>query len=461
MSEAQDEIRTHDDWGIIDPDFVLRVVVALDSGEAKAVRALVRDLHAADLADLLESLEQPDRVRLITTLGRTFDVEALAELDESARDELMEALPNEVIASAIKKLDTDDALYLIEDLEDDDQREILSKVPKVDRAALSRALDYPEDTVGRLMKTEFVALPTAWTVSQATEHIRTEKGLPDDFIEVYVVDPAFHLVGTVPVARLLRSAPEKQIDAIMDDEQTVFKATDPQDEVAYKFEKYNLVSAAVTDEGGRLIGALMADEIVEVIHDEAEEAILHLGGVGAEESMSDTVLDITRSRFTWLFVNLGTAVLASWVISWFDTTLENMVALAILMPIVASMGGNAGTQTMTVAVRALATRNLGPVNALKVTTRECAVGLINGFLFALIMGLFAWFWFGSDGLGIVIAVAIVINLLAAALAGVLVPLALDWFDIDPAVASGTFVTTVTDVVGFFAFLGLAALWLAH
>ena len=461
MSEAQDEIRTHDDWGIIDPDFVLRVVVALDSGEAKAVRALVRDLHAADLADLLESLEQPDRVRLITTLGRTFDVEALAELDESARDELMEALPNEVIASAIKKLDTDDALYLIEDLEDDDQREILSKVPKVDRAALSRALDYPEDTVGRLMKTEFVALPTAWTVSQATEHIRTEKGLPDDFIEVYVVDPAFHLVGTVPVARLLRSAPEKQIDAIMDDEQTVFKATDPQDEVAYKFEKYNLVSAAVTDEGGRLIGALMADEIVEVIHDEAEEAILHLGGVGAEESMSDTVLDITRSRFTWLFVNLGTAVLASWVISWFDTTLENMVALAILMPIVASMGGNAGTQTMTVAVRALATRNLGPVNALKVTTRECAVGLINGLLFALIMGLFAWFWFGSDGLGIVIAVAIVINLLAAALAGVLVPLALDWFDIDPAVASGTFVTTVTDVVGFFAFLGLAALWLAH
>ena len=461
MSETREEPKIRDDWGILDPEFVARVVAALDSGEAKPVRALVRDLHAADLADLLETLEQEDRVRLISALGRTFNVEALAELEETARDELMEALPNEVIASAIKKLDTDDALYLIEDLEDDDQREILSKVPKVDRAALSRALDYPEDTVGRLMKTEFVALPTAWTVSQATEHIRTEKGLPDDFIEVYVVDPAFHLVGTVPVARLLRSAPEKQIDAIMDDEQTVFKATDPQDEVAYKFEKYNLVSAAVTDEGGRLIGALMADEIVEVIHDEAEEAILHLGGVGAEESMSDTVLDITRSRFTWLFVNLGTAVLASWVISWFDTTLENMVALAILMPIVASMGGNAGTQTMTVAVRALATRNLGPVNALKVTMRECAVGLINGFVFALIMGLFAWFWFGSDGLGIVIAVAIVINLLAAALAGVLVPLALDWFDIDPAVASGTFVTTVTDVVGFFAFLGLAALWLAH
>ena len=461
MSEAHDDVRTHDEWGIINPDFVARVVTALDGGEAKAVRALVRDLHAADVADLLESLEQPDRVRLISTLGRTFNVEALAELDESARDELMEALPNEVIASAIKKLDTDDALYLIEDLEDEDQREILAKVPKEDRAALSRALDYPEYSVGRLMKTEFVAVPGAWTVGQASDFIRAEKGLPDHFIEVYVVDPMFHLVGTVPVARLLRSAPDKTIEAIMDDEQTVFRATDKQDEVAYRFEKYNLVSAAVTDDSGRLIGMLMADEIVEVIHDEAEEAILHLGGVAAEETLQGTVIETTKSRFTWLFVNLGTAVLASWVISWFDATLESMVALAILMPIVASMGGNAGTQTMTVAVRALATRTLGPVNALKVTVRECAVGMINGLLFAVIMGLFAWVWFGSNGLGLVIAAAIVINLLAAALAGVLVPLALDYFDIDPAIASGTFVTTVTDVVGFFAFLGLAAFWLSH
>ncbi len=461
MSDLHESIRTHDERGSVDPDFVTRVVQALDTGDAKPVRALIRDLHAADLADVLEALEQDDRVKLISSLGRSFDVEALAELDEGVRDELMEALPNEVIASAIKKLDTDDALYLIEDLEDDDQREILSKVSKEDRAALSRGLHYEEYTAGRLMKTEFVAVPSAWTAGQATDFIRTEKGLPDDFIEIYVVDPTFHLVGNIPVSRLMRAAREKSIDAIMDDEQTVFKVTDQQDDVAYKFEKYNLVSAAVTDENGRLVGTVMADDIVEVIQEEAEEQVLHLGGVGAEESITGSVWDTTRLRFSWLFINLATAILASWVISWFDATLDQMVALAILMPIVASMGGNAGTQTMTVAVRALATRTLSPINAIKVATRECAVGLINGVLFAIIMGLFAWAWFGSDQLGLVIAAAMVINLVAAALAGIIVPLTLDHFDIDPAIASGTFVTTVTDVVGFFAFLGLAALWLVR
>ena len=460
MSDLEN-IRTHDEWGAIEPGFVQRVAEALDGGEARAIRGLTRDLHAADLADVIEALGQPDRVRLIAALGRSFDAEALAELDESVRDELMEALPNDVIASAIKKLDTDDALYLIEDLERDDQREILSKVPKEDRAALSRGLDYPEYTAGRLMKTEFVAIPQSWTVGQATDHIRSERGLPDEFLEIYVVDAGFHLVGTVPVSRVLRQPPEKKIEAIMDDEQTVFRATDEQADVAWRFDKYNLVSAAVTDDSGRLIGTLMADDIVEVIQEEAEEQVLHLGGVGAEEAISNTVLETTRSRFAWLFVNLLTAILASWVISLFDATLEQMVALAILMPIVASMGGNAGTQTMTVAVRALATRDLSALNAVRVTARECAVGLINGVLFAVIVGIFAWAWFGSDRLGLVIAAAMVINLMAAALAGILVPLTLDRFDIDPAVASGTFVTTVTDVVGFFAFLGLAAVWLVR
>lgn len=460
MSEIED-IRTHDEWGVIDPAFLARVSEALAAGEQKSVRALTRDLHAADLADVIEALDQDERVRLISSLGRNFDAEALAELDESVRDELMEALPNDVIASAIKKLDTDDALYLIEDLERDDQREILAKVPKEDRAALTRALDYPEYTAGRLMKTEFVAVPASWTAGQALDYARGDKNLPDQFIEIYVVDPAFHLMGTVPLARLLRAAPDRRIESIMDHEQTVFRATDQQDDVAYRFDKYNLVSAAVTDESGRLIGTLMADDIVEVIQEEAEEQVLHLGGVGAEEAISNTVAETTRSRFAWLFVNLLTAVLASWVISLFDATIEQMVALAVLMPIVASMGGNAGTQTMTVAVRALATRDLSPVNAMRFTLRECAVGLINGLLFAVIMGVFAWAWFGSDALGLIIGAALIINMLAAALAGILVPLALDHFDIDPAVASGTFVTTVTDVVGFFAFLGLAALWLVR
>jgi len=460
MTEHEQMV-TRDDWGVIEPAFLARVAEALDGGQLKALRQLTRDLHAADLADVIEALDQPDRIRLIAALGRSFDAEALAELDEGVRDELMEALPNDVIASAVKKLDTDDALYLIEDLERDDQREILAKVSKEDRAALTRALDYPENTAGRLMKTEFVAVPASWTVGEANSFIRTEKDLPEQFIEVYVVDPAFHLVGTVPLARMLRTPDDRRIDAIMDTEQTVFRASDEQDDVAFRFDKYNLVSAAVTDDGGRLIGTLMADDIVDVIQEEAAEQVLHLGGVGAEEGIGNSVAATTRSRFAWLFVNLLTAVLASWVISLFGATIEQMVALAVLMPIVASMGGNAGTQTMTVAVRALATRSLGPVNALRFTLRECAVGLLNGCLFALIMGLFAWFWFGSDALGLIIGVAMVINLLAAALAGILVPLALDRFDIDPAVASGTFVTTVTDVVGFFAFLGLATLWLGR
>ena len=460
MSDLE-STKTHDDWGVIDAAFLARITAALDGGGPEDIHALTADLHAADLADVIEALDQPDRVRLVAALGRGLDAEALVELDEGVRDELMEALPNAVIASALEKLDTDDALYLIEDLEQADQREILSQVPQEERAALSRALDYPDYTAGRLMKTEFVAVPRSWSVGQALDYIRGEKDLPDQFIEVYVVDEGFHLVGTVPASRLLRQPPATRIEAIMEDEQTVFRATDDQTDVAFRFDKYNLVSAAVTDESGRLVGMLLADDIVDVIQEEASEQVLHLGGVGAEEALSNTVVETARSRFGWLFINLLTAVLASWVISLFDATIEQMVALAVLMPIVASMGGNAGTQTMTVAVRALATRDLGPVNAMRFTLRECAVGLINGLLFAVIMGVFAWLWFGSDQLGLIIAAALIINLMAAALAGILVPLTLDRFDIDPAVASGTFVTTVTDVVGFFAFLGLAALWLVH
>ncbi|MBI2719962.1 MAG: magnesium transporter [Rhizobiales bacterium] len=461
MAEAASHAGIRDEWGAIDGAFIDKVTAALRAADRKPARALTRDLHAADLADLIESLDQADRVALIAALGRAFDVEALAELDETVRDELMEALPNEVIASAIKKLDTDDALYLIEDLEASERDDILAKVSKEDRAALTRALDYPEATAGRLMQTEFVAVPAFWTAGQTVDHLRSEKGLPDDFVEIYVVDPGFHLVGAVPLSRLLRSPGERQIEAIMSEEQTVFRVTDEQEEVAYKFEQYNLVSAAVTDEAGRLVGALMVDDIVDVIKEEAEEDILHLGGVAAQQSITDSVAVTTRSRFTWLLINLATAVLASWVISLFDATIQKMVALAILMPIVASQGGNAATQTMTVVVRALATRNLGPANAIRVTAREVAVGLVNGLIFAAIIGTFAWWWFGTAPLGVIIGAAMVINLVAGALGGILIPILIDYFGIDPAVASGAFVTTVTDVVGFFAFLGLATLWLAH
>jgi magnesium transporter len=459
MTDTRADMQVRDEWGSITPQFLAHVERALDRGDADAVRDATEEMHAADLSDLIEALPQGRRVALISALGRAFDVEALPELDEGVRDDLLTALPNEVIASAINQLDTDDALYLIEDMEHSEQQDILAKVPSEERAALNRALEYPEDSAGRLMQTEFVAVPEFWSVGQVIDHVRRARDLPDDFVEIYVVDPAFHLKGAIPLSRILRSPREKKVSKIKDDEQTVFNVADEREEIAFKFEQYNLVSAAVVDDAGRLVGSLMVDDIVDVIQEDAEDDILQLGGVSAEEEIGDTVWEITRSRFSWLFVNLLTAVLASWVISWFDAEIEQLVALAVLMPIVASMGGNAGTQTMTVTVRALATRNLGPLNAVRFTLRECAVGLINGLVFAAVVGLFSWWWFGSDKLGLVIAAAIVINLCAAALAGILVPLALDHYDIDPAVASGTFVTTVTDVVGFFAFLGLASAWL--
>jgi magnesium transporter len=459
MSEIEHIEAVRDEWGDILPDFVDAVRQALSQDDAKAARSKVKDLHAADLADLIEFLAQADRVRLIAALGKAFDVEALAELDSGVRDELIDALDSDTIASAIKKLDTDDAVYLIEELDRDERAEILSKISKQDRATLARALDYSDGTAGRLMQTEYVSVQQDWTVLKVLDHARHGRGLPENFVEVYVVDEGNHLIGAVPLSRLLRANRDKKISAIMDEDQTVFRVTDDEHDVAYKFEQYNLVSAAVTDESGKLVGMVMVDDILDVIQEAASEDILHLGGVGAEDSVADSVWDTTRSRFLWLFVNLLTAIAASWVISWFDATIEQMVALAILMPIVASMGGNAGTQTMTVAVRALATHQLGPVNALKVTLRECSVGLLNGLVFAVLIGLFAWGWFGLGGLGLVIAAAMIINLLAAALAGILVPLTLDHFEIDPAIASGAFVTTVTDVVGFFSFLGLAAVWL--
>jgi magnesium transporter len=440
-------------------ELVARIAAGLALRDHKAVKAEVKALHAADLADLIEALEPEQRVELISALGRNFDVEALAELDEGVRDELMAALPPETIASAIRRLDTDDAVYLIEDLERADQQEILAKVPASDRTAVARALDYPEHTAGRLMQTEFVAVPAFWTVGQTLEYVRRGRGLPDNFVEIFVIDEQFHLQGTVKVSRILRQSRERRMASLMEEDPTVFTVTDAQEDVAYKFEQYNLISAAVVDEDRRLVGMLMVDDIVDVIQQEAEADILHLGGVAGSEPLTGSVVFTIRSRFLWLLVNLATAILASWVISLFDATIEQMVALAVLMPIVASMGGNAGTQTMTVAVRALATRHLTPLNALRVIVRETAVGLANGLLFALVMGLFAYWWFGSDLLGMVIGAAMVINLIAAALAGILIPMALDRLKIDPAIASGVFVTTVTDCVGFFAFLGLAALWL--
>ncbi len=434
------------------------VAEALQSGDtAEAVR-LTHDMRAPDLADLIELLVPEQRVALIQALGPAFDFEVLSELDYTVRDQLSEALPNELLARAVTELDTDDAAYLLENLEEEDKEEILAQLGTTDRAALERNLEYPEETAGRLMQSEFVAAPPFWSVGRVIDYMREAKDLPETFSEIFVVDPSFRVMGSIDLSRLLRTQRDVQIEQIMDKDRHVVLATSDQEDVARQFGRYDLMSAPVVDANDRLVGVLTVDDVVEVIQDEADEDMRALGGVG-DESLGDSVLSTLRSRIPWLLVNLGTAVLASTVIQAFDATIQQMVALAVLMPIVASMGGNAGTQTMTVTVRALATNKLGRVNARRVITREALVGLANGAILSVVMAGIVVLWFGAGTLGWVIGAAMIVNLLAAALAGILIPLGMDWLDLDPAPASGVFVTMVTDVVGFFAFLGLATLLL--
>jgi len=458
MQDAAGDIDVRDEEGALRSDFVHAVEAALEAGDAGRVREFTLKLHEADLADLIQLLRPEQRELLIAALGRDFNAAALSELDEGVRDQVLEAMPNEKVAEALQQLDSDEAVYLIEDLDKEDRSDILAKLPSFERAALERSLEYPEDSAGRIMQTDLIAVPPFWSVGQTIDHMRTAADLPDRFYEIFVVDPAYHLIGSVALYRLLRTQRSVNIEAITGHDVHPIEAEADQEEVARLFERYNLTSAPVVDPDHRLVGVITADDIVEVIQEEASEDILRMGGV-AGESVSDPVWETAKHRFIWLLVNLGTAILASGVISLFDATIEQMVALAVLMPIVASMGGNAGTQTMTVAVRALATKDLGPVNAARVIGRETVVGLLNGLVFALIMGAIAFFWFGSGQLGLVIGAAMVINLLVAALSGILIPLALSALDLDPAIASGVFVTMMTDCVGFFAFLGLAALWL--
>jgi magnesium transporter len=431
---------------------------ALDNHQSEAAAALVADLKAPDLADVIELLEPDERIELIQAIGAAFDFEVLSELDESVRDQVSEALPNEVLARAVTELDTDDAAYVIENLEESDKEEILAQLPSGERQAIERNLEYPEDTAGRLMQADFVAVPPFWTVGTIVDHMRDNDDLPDHFSEIFVVDPTYRVLGSIDLSRLLRTKRDAPVSTIMNPDRHVVLATEGQEELARQFQRYDLMSAPVVDASNRLVGVVTVDDVVEVIQEEADEDMKALAGVG-HENLSDTVAEVAPPRFWWLFVNLFTALLASAVIGLFDATIEKMVALAVLMPIVASMGGNAGTQTMTVAVRALAMRELTAANVARVVIRETAVGLLNGVAFAILMGLIAYFWFHSARLGCVIGAAMIINLLAAALAGIFIPLGLHRLKFDPAVSSTVFVTTVTDVVGFFSFLGLAALWL--
>lgn len=454
LDDADLTFALRDEEGNLSADWIGHLRMLLSGGNVEDVRELMAPLHASDTGDVLEALPPEERFQLVGLLGEAFDYSALTEVDESVRLDLLEALPNADVARGVAELDSDDAVYILEDLDEPAREDILSQMPAFERLSLKRSLDFPEESAGRRMQTEFIAIPPFWNVGQTIDYMRSESGLPEEFFQLYVVDPGFQVQGTVPLDRILRASRVTRIEEIMNTNLILVDATEDQEEAARVFERYDLVEVPVVDESERLVGILTIDDMVDVIHEEADEDIRALAGIGDEE-ISDSVFEAVKSRLTWLLVNLATAILASVVIGLFDATIQQMVALAVLMPIVASMGGNAGTQTMTVTVRALSTRELDRYNIRRLITRETLVGVVNGLVFAVIIGIVAAAWFANLTLGWVIAAAMVVNMFAAGISGILIPLGLDKAGIDPAVASSAFVTTVTDVVGFFAFLGLA------
>ncbi|NQW11785.1 MAG: magnesium transporter [Alphaproteobacteria bacterium] len=432
------------------------VVRALAQERAAVIPRLLRPLHPADQADLIERLDAGQRSSLFAALGAAFNPEILSYLDETVREEVVDLLGEEQITSFLPEMDSDDAIELIGELDEEEQARILKALPAKDRVMLEEGLTFPEDSAGRLMQREMVVVPTHWTVGQTIDFLRTFNDLPDDFYDIFVVDPAHRPVGELALSRLLRSKRPMRVSDIMHRDFRKIPAAMDQEEVALLFRQYGLVAAPVVSEDDRLLGVITVDDVVDVIHEEAEEDIMRLGGVG-EIDLYGSSWDTAKARFPWLVVNLATAIAASMVIGAFDATIEKVVALAVLMPLVASMGGNAGTQTLTVAVRALATRDLTARNAAKFVAKETLVGSLNGLAFAALVAATSMVWFGDLHIAWIIALAMVINLVVAGLVGTLIPLGLDRFNIDPAVASGVFLTTVTDVVGFFTFLGLATL----
>lgn len=460
MSDPADlleEAVPHEEEEQVTHKLIGEIVEAIDDRDAARVRELFEDLHPADAADAVEQLVYDQQVELAEIAPEVFGGEMLAELQEDTRADIVNELDPSHLAEAIQDLDSDDMTLVVEDLSPEMREQVLAEVPAADRTRLESSLSFEEDTAGRLMQREFVAAPTFWSVGNTIDHMRKAgEDLPDLFFEVFVVDEGFKPIGSVPVSRLMRSPRDTRLADIMETPHAVIRPDRDQEEVAYLFEKYHLISAPVVDDDGRLSGMLTIDDIVDVIQEENKEDMLALAGVN-EASSADTVWSSVKARAPWLLVNLGTAVLASGVIALFEGAIAQLVALAVLMPIVASMGGNAGTQSLAVAVRAIASRDLTVSNAARVIWREFAAGALNGVIFAIVMGAVAGLWFQNVTLAWVIGLAMIINLACAGLAGILIPLGLKRAGADPAVASSVFVTTVTDVVGFFVFLGLGAM----
>ncbi len=450
------ESEIHDDDNRLRPEFVRRVREALRAGESDAVYDLVEPLHPADVADLFELTDEDERLDLARAIRDLMSVEVIAELNDYVRELLVEELPPDIVADIAEQLDTDDAVAMIEDLDAADQQAILAELDPEDRAAIESALAYPEESAGRLMSRDFVAVPEHMTVGDLIDFLRDSRDLPTEFYEVFIVDPRHHPVGTCALSWVMRTPRNIALSDVMKRDQTLIPVNMDQEEAALRFMKYALISAAVVDESGRLVGQITADDVAHVIQEEAAEDVMLLSGAG-EGDINEPIRESYTARVRWLLANLMTASVASMVIAFFEGTIAQMVALATLMPIVAGLGGNAGTQTLAVTVRALATNQLTAANTGRAVRREISIALLNGATVALVIGIAVSIIFGNVMLGAVIGMAMVTNILIAGLAGVLVPLTLDRLEADPAISSSVFVTMITDSMGFLVFLGLATL----
>ncbi|PHQ66185.1 MAG: magnesium transporter [Sneathiella sp.] len=442
-------------YGLND-EIVQKIQDAIREGRAEYIQSALAEWHSADIADLIEQLKPKLRSTFLGIMEGKLDPDVYSDLDENVRDHLVDEMAPAQIAAFINELDIDDAVDVLEDLEEEEQQDVLREIPAEDRAALEEGLSYEEDSAGRLMQRDLIAVPEFWSIGHTIDFLRDTVDLPDEFYEIFVVDPRHRPIGTIPLNRAMRSKREVAVRDIMDIEQKLIPVDMDQEDVAYLFQQYRLASAAVVNPSGMLIGVITVDDIVDVISEEAEEDLLLLAGV-PEDDLFGNVLSTARIRFPWLLINLFTAMAASAAISMFDATLEAIIALAVLMPIVASMGGNAGTQTLTVAVRAIATKELTSANMFRILNKEMIVASLNGSFFAILIGLITWAWFGDPLISIVIATAMVVNVVVAGTVGMLVPVTLEKLNIDPAIASSVFVTTTTDIIGFVAFLGLATL----
>ncbi len=431
----------------------------LENYKYDKILSILKDVHNADIAEILQNLDPVLRLSLLNIMDKNFDPEILTYLNDSLREEIIETLDIKQLANNAKSLDIDDAVDLAEDLEEENQNIFLENLDKEERTLVEEGLNYPEDSAGRLMQRQFITINQSWNVGQAIDYLRNNKGnLPEDFYDIYLINQNKEAKGVVPLGRLMGSKREVELNSITNKELRLIDVNTDQEDVALLFNKYGLVSAPVINDQKKIIGSITVDDVVEVIEEEREEDILKLGGVDHTD-LYESVISTTKSRISWLIVNLMTAVVASIVIGLFEASIEKVVALAILMPIVASMGANAGTQTLTVAVRAIAVKELTTSNAIKIITKETLIGGINGVIFAIIISLISIYWFESSMLGLIIGLAMILNLLIAGFSGIAIPLVLDKLKIDPALASAVILTTITDVFGFLSFLGLATLFL--